>query len=306
MGEGGIELGGAEECQLSQIISDEFLDTPTALTLTDIYSLYHQQLRELGFKTHCGHIRQRLFKIFLNKKLNMLTPYSTAFQFLASQIQKGQYPECMFYQPNAMHHPVKHYFLIYALFGDWFKFTHCTLKEPPVILKAKQITDCSDKWEAALSRVKSGESLRSVASQYSTTVNTLKIKAQRVGIQVNTRPSKIFKSEERFIWRRLLVGEKTQKIATHLNVSVGAIEKVLNKHPKLKLLRKRIWYLSTFRRHKKQLAYYQQRHSNATRNHIKQGANASYMWLYKHEKQWLYDHLPPEIPRKIRYKKEKS
>ena len=60
-------------------------------------------------------------------------------------------------------------------------------------------------------------------------------------LAIDLRPSKITELIERAIWRKLVVGVKTQDIADEFNVSVGAVEKVLTKHVWLPELRKRIW-----------------------------------------------------------------
>ena len=87
-----------------------------------------------------------------------------------------------------------------------------------------------------------GSSLRATAHVLGTTVSTLKIiKAQQNNLAIDLRPSKITELIERAIWRKLVVGVKTQDIADEFNVSVGAVEKVLTKHVWLPELRKRIW-----------------------------------------------------------------
>jgi len=224
------------------------------------------------------------------------------------QTTKHQYPESLFYNGLVNNHPLKHLVLIEALFDNWNDFTHSisqnkrwqmTTEEPMEKKETLLTTDMAK-------RLKAGESMRSVSSDLGLSVSTLRIHAQKAGIEVNTRPSKIFKSDERFIWRKLLVGEKTQAIAEELELSMGAVEKVLTKYSELKQLRKRIWYLTIFKFHKNKITTYLQRHGNAKRNQIKQDVSASYMWLYKHEKQWLYQHLPPEIPREVRNKKIKN
>jgi len=122
-----------------------------------------------------------------------------------------------------------------------------------------------------------------------------------VGVVVNTRPSKVYEDIERAIWLKLFIGEKTQDVAAEFSLSVEAIENVLTKHPELKLLRKRIWYFADFTHHQNQILNYVQANSNVTRNEIKLAMAASYMWLYKHEKEWLYQNIPTEIPRNKRY-----
>ncbi|GIC75622.1 TnsD family Tn7-like transposition protein [Moritella sp. F3] len=299
------EIGIVEERELSSLIADEFSDISSNLTINNINPLYVFQLRELGLQTSTGRVRQKLLKSFLLDKLNALSQFSPAFQRLAVQAQKGQYPECLFYRSDCNHQPLKHLFLIYVLFGSWSNFRQCLPGDAadldPQIPQKKWMTKSEPQWSKAIACLKQGESLRTVAEMFSTTVSTLKIKAQQQGIVVNTRPSKVYENIERAIWRKLFIGEKTQDVAAEFDLSVAAIEKVLTKHQELKLLRKRIWYVADFTRHQNQIIHYVQANLNVTRNEIKLARAASYIWLYKHEKEWLYQNIPTEIPRNKRY-----
>ncbi|QFI38797.1 hypothetical protein FR932_13520 [Moritella marina ATCC 15381] len=299
------ERGTTEESELSRLIADEFSEYPLNLTISNINQQYMVQLRRLGLQTSTGRVRQKLLKSLLLDKLNLLPQLSPAFQRLAVQVQKGQYPECLFYRTQCNHQPLKHFLLIYVLFGSWLNFSRC-ISDSVVDLeskvpKQKRIVKREPQWSKAIACLKQGESLRTLADMFSTTVSTLKIKAQQQGVDVNTRPSKVYENIERAIWRKLFVGEKTLSIATEFCLSVAAIEKVLTKHPELKLLRKRIWYFADFTRHQKQIFNYVQANKNVTRNKIKLARAASYIWLYKHEKEWLYQNIPTGIPRNKRY-----
>jgi hypothetical protein len=193
------------------------------------------------------------------------------------------------------------------LFGSWSNFClsyergndiPSNTQQRNVSLKTKEID-----WAKAIDEVQGGLSLRTVANRFRTTVSTLKIKAQQQGVEVNTRPSKIFQDDERAIFRMLSIGGKTQDIAKKFELSVGAIENILTKHHQLKSIRKKIWYSNDFTKHQKILSSFIFAQPNASRNEIKASINGTYMWLYKHEKYWLYENLPQAVPRVERYKR---
>ncbi|MDA0406033.1 TnsD family Tn7-like transposition protein [Vibrio alginolyticus] len=227
--------------------------------------------------------------------------------YFKSQIGKHQYPECLFYNIQAVHQPLKHLLFIYALFDTWSHFLDCLEAGNEVLLpKNIEIPDppvpATVNWELALAELKSGSSMRAVAKSFGTTVNTLKIKAAQQNIEVDTRPSKLFKDAEEQILDRLRKGDKTQSIAADFGLSVGAIEKVLSKHPGLKEVRKKIRFAEARNLHCTEVLDYLANHPNATRNQIKLALNGAFMWLYRHEQDWLYKTLPSEIPREQRYK----
>jgi len=150
-------------------------------------------------------------------------------------------------------------------------------------------------WDEGLRLVSEGASLRSAAKIIDTTVSTLKIKAQQNNLAVDTRPSKITELVERAIWRKLVLGKKTQDIAKEFNVSTGAIEKILTKHLWLPELRRRIRYYGKLKHHEAQISRYVNFRPNATRNEIRTNVRPSYYWLYKHEQKLLYQLLPERV-----------
>ena len=298
------EEGMSEECAISHLIAEEFTDLTAKLTKTEMTPRYLHQLRELGLTTTCGRIRQKLLHSFLSEKLAVLSKCSPVYKYLALQSKNECYPECIFYNPESNHQPLKHLLLIHALFESWSAFAACECESQCNTSTESHKTNVrktEPDWKVVLAQLEKGASMRSVASTFATTVSTVKVKAQQKGIVVDVRPKKIYKTEERAIWRKLFVGVKTHTIAAEYDVSVASIEKILSKHPLLIPLRTRIWYRADFNRHQTNIVEYWKAHPTATRNEIKKHCSASYTWLYKHEKNWLYNNLPEEIPRSLRY-----
>jgi len=190
--------------------------------------------------------------------------------------------------------------LIECLFENWSDFLNEVRSD-----KANIITSHNDirliKPKAILSgtargRLKAGESLRSVSRSEGLSVTTLKILAQQVGITVDCRTSKVFKHIERAIWQQLVLGDKTTDVAPRFNVSVGAVEQILRKHPELVELRKCIWFYQNQRQHRQAISHHIVGNPGVTRKLIRETVGASFMWLYKHDKAWLYEHLPAPKP----------
>lgn len=294
------------DCDLTQLIFDEFHDSGFSYCLNKLRSCYEQQLNLLGLLTASGRIRQKLLKSFLSDRLSQLTVTSKSYRLLSSECRHGRYPECLFYLEHCNHQPLKHLFLIFSLFGSWrafkgsFKSSNkvCKPVEPSNNIKN------SIEWVTGFDLLNEGQSLRQAATAIGTTVSTLKIKAQQKGIPVDTRPSKVFEDTQRTIWRKLFIGTDCKKIALTMKLSVGAVEKVLSRYPELVELRKKIRYFNKRQQHRQNLTNLL--HKFKTRNEIRTALSGSYMWLYKHDKKWLYESLPEAIPRQQRYSRKEK
>jgi hypothetical protein len=294
-----VERSGKEEFELSKLISDEFFDELGSISKKLTYQAYEQRLRLMGFYTKTGRIRQKAFKSYLLGKFMKLEHLSPYFDYLIELTETNRYPQCLFYRSDCIHHPIKHFFLIYALFESWadFKDSLNVKKQTTEIYLLKKIDIKQDDnfWKRAFKMLRNGSSLRKVAKKIGTTVSTLKIKAVLNHVVIDRRPSKIKPDVERAIWRKLFMGIKTQHIALEFNLSVGAIEKVLTQYKGLKQHRKHIWYVDGFHKHKLCISAFLLANPKATRNQVRKEVRASYYWLYKHEKEWLYDELPERV-----------
>lgn len=291
-----------QDDRLANLISTE-LSSHVSLNTNNILIAYKVRLNSMGFITVCGRLRLKLLREALKDYLNKLTPGLLVCELLKKQLIKHRYPECLFYTPNASHHPIKHLIMIDYLFGSWRKFSelvNSNLAESmapqpahvtqPIMLSAEAIT-----------KISSGVSLRKVSVGEGLSVTTLKILAHREGLDINLRPSKVFKYMERSIWLKLMVGNTTSSIADEFSISVGAVEVILRKFPDLVVLRKRIRVYKQQRRHREALLGFLNENTNPSRGLVQKTIRASYTWLFKHDKEWLYQNLPAEIPREQRY-----
>jgi hypothetical protein len=304
---GSIQPPSEVELKLSELVGKEIIDIEAVWQKCDTYEAYYRRLKVMGFLTQTGRIRQHLLALYLEDRLKPFTTLASPFPQLYDAVRQGKYPECLFYRLSCNHQPIKHFVFILSLFDSWDGFKKTVIVEE-TIFEVKKVTEQLKgkpiNWNLAVKQVSDGMSLRAVAKLFGTTVSTLKIKAVQNHVAVDRRPSKITSDIERAIWRKLFMGMKTQDVALEFDLSVGAIEKVLTLHLGLKLHRKHIWYSDDFYKHKLCISEFLLANPNATRNQIRKEVRASYYWLYKHEKEWLYKTIPERVkaiywPRKI-------
>ncbi|MFH6955281.1 TnsD family Tn7-like transposition protein [Pseudoalteromonas sp. XMcav1-K] len=297
---------GSVEERYSRIIQSMTIASEQNLIIADIQKSYYRRLNDLGFITIGKRIRFKQLSSYIYKHLTQIMPSDRAYIYLLSQLSKGRYPQSLFYLANSNHHPLKHVVLIEALFGNWSSFISEVKKPVENILLAKDSISNPKRnlqlSDIAIDMLKKGDSLRSISKVVGMSVSSIKILAQRSGFNISTRPSKVFPSTEKAILRALALGKKTSDIASKFNLSVGAIEQVLRKYSTLVPYRKRLRFLKSQIMHRNNIKQFMEANPNCTRNSIKKLISASYMWLYKHDKAWLYSSLPPALERRERFR----
>ncbi|GKW54753.1 hypothetical protein NCCP2140_38060 [Pseudoalteromonas sp. NCCP-2140] len=223
-----------------------------------------------------------------------------AWQTLFATNKTYPYPCQLFYNYHDCHfHPAKHLALMAYLFStpDSFLSKYYSANED---LEAHFNSNTSIrerkndtlKSKLILSLFSQGKSLRNIAKQVKLSVTAVKSKVVAGGGKVKSRASKIFDNDRRAILHKLMMGTPTKDIAKGLNLSTGAIEQVLTQHPELVEQRKHFRFRAKLVHHRKSLSLAMKKFPRYTRNQLKNKFNASYMWLFKHDKNWLYRHLP--------------
>lgn len=275
-----------------------------------INRVYRHRLLELGLATCNQSIR---VKVSQWRKLLRLYWESICDEPLISQIlsksKAWQYPANLLYGKSKTFHPLKHLLVIGHMFNTFDEFMSIYRlfdqeQEPSVDSKVEVSSVNSARHmpdKEVLGFLEDGHSLRQTSSLCGVSIGYVKKVAQISGIKIQRRTQFIDKGKRRAIWRKLFVGMSTQNIAASVEASVSAVEQVLSRYPELVRLRKKIRYLDKRQLHRQNLERAVSKFQ--TRNEIKNALSGSYMWLYKHDRTWLYQHLPDAIPRKIRYMK---
>ncbi|WP_430455044.1 TnsD family Tn7-like transposition protein [Rheinheimera sp.] len=137
-----------------------------------------------------------------------------------------------------------------------------------------------------------GLSMRQVSNETGYAVGTVKTIALRNNVSIGRRRKKITKDIERDIWRKAFLGMHRADIAKLHNVSLGAVEQIIQSHKGLSEWRHHLLMCQRKAENRKLLLERMQSQPELTRGELKNTCS-SYMWLYKNDKDWLYEHLPP-------------
>jgi len=275
-------------------------------TLTNCYrvALFNKELACNSLRIRQHQLRKDLFNFYQAELKH------NCWQSLFSTNMTSPYPQQLFYNYHNCHlHPAKHLALISYLFSTPECFIEHYQKadrdiEEHFLALANHKPSMKEKPNIKLimKMFSKGQSLRSIARALKLSVVAVKSKVVAAGGKINSRASKIFKKERRAILLKLFKGIPTNVIAKHFKVSVGAVEQILTQHPYIASQRQHFRFREKQLKHRSILSDAMAKNPNYSRTKLKLKASASYLWLFKNDKQWLYQNLPPS---KLNRKPEK-
>ncbi|KJG05904.1 hypothetical protein UB33_11090 [Photobacterium angustum] len=287
--------------RLAQLSTELLYSNMKALDSGKVAYCYRVRLAEKGYASIGLKVRQDAWRKELeNYWLPVLKEPSIKSVF---DLGNGlQFPSCMVRGIAAQHHPLKHLLMIGALFNSVSEFAnyyqtadaiHKKLNElhKRKPNKSKDLAEL-DYQQQVLFQLHNGKSLRQVTQTLGGSVTTVKRIALRHGIEINRRAQKLFEAQRCAIRQLLVIGKSTQDIAKAIGCSVGAVEQELGAYPELKELRRKIRFYRKRGEHRTNLLQTIEDLEVPTRKQVQTVARASYTWLFKHDKEWLYEHLP--------------
>ena len=275
-------------------------------TLTNCYriALFNKEFACNSLRIRQNHLRRDLIDFYQAELKH------NCWQSLFSTNVTSPYPQQLFYNYHYCHlHPAKHIALISYLFSTPECFIEHYQKadrdfEEHFVVLGNHKPSIKEKPNTILiiEMFSKGQSLRAIARELKLSVVAVKAKVIAAGGKINTRASKILKKKRRAILLKLFKGISTKIIAKHFKVSVGAVEQILTQHPDIVHQRQHFRYREKQAKHRSILSAAMAKNPNYSRNKLKLKVSASYLWLFKNDKQWLYQNLPP---RKLNRKLEK-
>lgn len=284
------------DVQLTRLVHDVWHSSTSLLAYQHVTSRYRHRLVETGFASQISAIRQ-------DKLRHALRAYwaKSASPTVQQLLLDSSYPESLFRAKRAQFHPLKHLLLIGMLWGSWTDFceykpckcvTHCHAVSA-VLHEGGTDTDI-------VRLLQQGKSLRAVSKRCKRSVIYVKKLALQNNIAVKTRAKRIFGADIALIVGLLKDGVKTQQIANEVDYSVGTIEQVLSQHPGLVKQRHQMRFNAQCHKHQSCILQALAEHPEYHRSDFQREFRASYSWLFKHDKQWLYNVMPDAIPRSRR------
>ena len=193
----------------------------------------------------------------------------------------------LLHKPNYHCHPFKAIFLAYAI--EQMPCKAAKVKKELYGDKEKLEKDR----KLCILLLETGEySLREVARRLNRSVNFVKSIACHVGAHFQKRTQFITADVEERILRLARQGVHREKIATQEGVSIGAVEILIQSVPGLSCKRRQILKQSRQIRARQAIKDTLSTNPSLTRSKLRSAVYADYSWLYRHDKAWLYEHLP--------------
>ncbi len=285
------------DVQLTSLVHDVWRNSTSYLAYQHITSRYRERLVETGFASHIGAIRQ-------DKLRHALRAYwaTSASPTVQQLLLDSGYPETLFRAKRAQFHPLKHLLLIGLLWHSWREF--CEYKPCECVTPECAGVNALNEGETdadILYLLQQGKSLRAVSEQCKRSVIYVKKLALQNNIPVKTRAKRIFGADIALIVGLLKDGVKTQQIANEVDYSVGTIEQVLSQHPGLVKQRHQMRFNAQCHKHQSCILQTLAEHPEYYRGDFQRECRASYSWLFKHDKDWLYIVMPDAVPRSRRW-----
>lgn len=263
--------------------------------------IYRARLDEMGFITPCGNVRVKLLRASMLAVVGPILRQAQV-QAIFENTRFPLYPACVLTHRDAAISPLKHLLVIAFLFESVTDLINHVTRYSPKDREVNKVPAKQVKDDTAdiITLLENGYSLRCVAAKTEHSVTYVKKVAKTAGIAIETRTQKLFKTERRKITMKLLAGHPTDVIAKAFDCSQGAIEQILSQNPDIVALRKLRRKLRKMTSMRKSLIKTISSLTAPHRQDVRRENNAAYMWLFKHDKVWLYAHLPAAIPRKHR------
>lgn len=255
--------------------------------ITPLNILHQQWLFSRDLLTPNGSIRWRMLKpqllSYWHPLFYSLTP------ILPLELKGFQFVPNMVHKSKNMHY-IKHVLLMAFLTKNPEDF----FNGPPTVEEKREVIVRKGKSIEvhALELLRKAHSMRSISTQLSCSVGYLKQLALRNKIKIKRRSKYITAEIERVVWRKSFYGIHRKAIANGLGISIGAVEQIIQSHEGLSQWRHHLMMIRRLIIHQKTLLSFIEFNQGKTRGYIKKHCSA-YMWLYKHNKEWLYKVLPP-------------
>jgi len=284
------------DIQLSALVNDVWRRNKSLFSYQHVTTRYRQRLVEAGFASHIDAIRQ-------DKLHHALRAYwaMSASPAVQQLLLDSSYPESLFRAKRAQFHPLKHLLLIGMLWHSWNDFCEYTPCECVTTDRAGANVLSEGETDADIVRLlQQGKSLRAVSERCKRSVIYVKKLAIQNNIPLKTRAKRIFGADRALIVGMLKNGVKTQQIARVVDYSVGAVEQVLSQHPGLVEQRHQMRFDAQCHKHQQCILRTLSEHPEYHRGDFQRDCRASYSWLFKHNKDWLYSVMPEAIPRSRR------
>lgn len=304
------DVTSAKEFKFCELLCQVFKVGNPHLNFQELNSCYIRALHDIDLATANGSIRMSLLRNEIKNywQSGQSGYFAELLELVFSGSGNCMYPAPLFYQKESHHHPIKHLLLIGLLFENWEGFLiafhnksqwgDVAPEHSTYFIEPKYSVE-SIKEKNIIELLQASHSMRSIAKRFNTSLTTVKKIALLNNIPIESRAQRIFTTERKSIVRLAEKGMAASSIAEKFKCSTAAVEQIITQTKGLVERRKLVRFNINREKHRNKLR--EAKKCNVRRTDIQRKVRASYTWLFRNDKAWLYLNLPKEVPRSKRY-----
>ncbi|WP_199525135.1 TnsD family Tn7-like transposition protein [Pseudoalteromonas sp. bablab_jr011] len=236
-------------------------------------------------------VRHSLWREQMRVYFDEYMSHDAVFKLLQNDAEYA-FPASIFYNDEAIHHPLKHLLVCTFLFEHVDDFIDAyTQKELLKVVHSEPITPQSEidalRQDTVLTLLRQGLPLRQIIQVANVSAATVRNIARKHAIPLKTQERKINDEVHRAITIQLIIGRHVADIANKFNLKKGDVEQVLSGQPIIKELRRRIRFYRHRQQARRALIATLYTLKTPTITLLRRSADKEYVWLFKHDKPWL-------------------
>lgn len=283
-------------CRLAEFSTKFASCAPATFDVTQLARCYQRGLRNHGFVSAMGSLRLKTLVTEMRSRYSGLEDLS-GFEALKSVTTDwpGLIGSVARTAPRRVH-PLKHLLMIALVFDTWRNFLisyeeagSCETETPSPDNKPGLADPTGDLVRLVRN---GGMSISAAARELGVTTTTATQIARRAGISFTPRRKVLKGSRLRQIKRLLRRGWPSKRVSEATGTSVVSINRLLAVDSDLK----QAWQTSAFLNRRKiarnAFRATAGRYPDATVNELRQVRGCDYMWLYRHDREWLQCAIP--------------
>jgi len=291
---GDIQL--ARLLQLAQFSQCLALSDPAAFEPRSLAQTYQARLRTLGLATVRGNLKlKRLLEVARGRYggidavpgFESLRAIGPDWPGLVGTLSR---------RAPRPGHPLKHLLMIAMLFDSWEEFltAYSTASDrdrgPPNVATPQRDVSVEENLYQLV--VNEHCSITEAASRLHICTTTGTQIARRLGIAFTPRPKRIHHNRLQDIRRLLLCGMPVAVVAARTFVSVGSVNRILAADEHLAEVRRVRIFLAKRKDARKNFCDWMRTFPGLQVNQLRKIPGNPYMWLYRHDRQWLQQSIP--------------
>lgn len=288
------ELAHEKLLRVSRLIAQLFLLRSVSVDPLAWRNHYLAHLVDRGLATSSLRVRQQALRSELLDFWAAIRNLPTFDGIFARCDGDDSWLTSLYRRPRSAHHPLLHVLLIGFLADSIESFLWAGISSPAIAPTSHGRASVATEGKIAALAAE-GRSIRQVAKELGLSVNTVLVKAEKIGVGFTRRSKKVDSAVRSRVQRALAAGDAIPDIVNTTGLSASTVNRILGADRGLQTQR------AASVREKRQVHARDKLRAatlaspSAGFKALQAALGADFTWLYRHDRAWLRDQLPSSL-----------